>query len=108
MKRKFEEISGGTLWQVQGRRGAQSEMALTETEKRRLINAAVDARSSSYSPYSRFSVGAAILAKSGKIYTGANVENASYGLAICAERSAAVKAVNDGERVFEAVACVGG
>lgn len=81
---------------------------MEEIEKRNLINSAIEARQGSYSPYSKFSVGAAILTENGKIYTGANVENASYGLAICAERSAAVKAVNAGERKFKAVACVGG
>ena len=51
----------------------------------------------SYSPFSNFAVGAAILTKSGKIYTGANIENSSYGLTICAERVACVKAVSEGE-----------
>ena len=81
---------------------------MNEKEKRSLIEMAIEARLKSYSPYSKFSVGAAILTGSGRIYTGANVENASYGLSICAERSAAVKAVNDSERKFVAVACVGG
>lgn len=76
-----------------------------------LIESAKEARNGSYSPYSNFSVGAAILTeKAGeiKIYTGANVENASFGLTICAERAAALKAVNDGHRSFKAIACVGG
>ena len=72
-----------------------------------LIAAAFKARESSYSPYSNYRVGAAILTSAGKIYTGSNVENASYGGSICAERSAAVKAVNDGERCFTAVAVAG-
>ena len=80
----------------------------TTQEKRELLEAAIKARDGSYSPYSKFSVGSAILTANGKIYTGANVENASYGMTICAERSAAIKAVNDGEREFRAVACVGG
>lgn len=75
--------------------------------QRDLLNEAIKARSNSYSPYSKFSVGAAILTESGQIFTGANVENASYGLTICAERSAAVKAVNAGHFKFKAVACVG-
>lgn len=58
----------------------------------------------SYSPFSKFAVGAAILTKSGKIYTGTNIENSSYGLTICAERVACVKAVSEGEREFEAIA----
>jgi len=58
----------------------------------------------SYSPFSNFPVGAAILTKSGKIYTGTNIENSSYGLTICAERVACVKAVSEGEMAFEAIA----
>jgi len=58
----------------------------------------------SYSPFSGFAVGAALLTKSGKIYTGANIENSSYGLTICAERVACVKAVSEGEMEFEAIA----
>ncbi len=58
----------------------------------------------SYSPFSKFAVGAAILTKSGKIFTGANIENSSYGLTICAERVACVKAVSEGEKEFEAIA----
>jgi len=58
----------------------------------------------SYSPFSGFAVGAAILTKSGKIYTGANIENSSYSLTICAERVACVKAVSEGELEFEAIA----
>lgn len=76
--------------------------------QRDLINRAIEARNGSYSPYSKFSVGAAILTENGHIFTGSNVENASFGLTICAERSAALRAVNEGERKFVAVACVGG
>ena len=81
---------------------------MTDKTKRELIDLAELARSGSYSPYSNFSVGAAIRTGNGKIYTGANVENASFGLTICAERSAALKAVNDGQRSFKMIACVGG
>lgn len=76
--------------------------------ERELIELARKARSESYAPYSNFTVGAAILTENGKIYTGANVENASYGMSICAERSAALKAVNDGELTFKSIACIGG
>ena len=72
-----------------------------------LIQAAFKARDLRYSPYSNFQVGAALLTKSGKIFTGTNVENASYGGGICAERSAAVKAISEGEREFTAVVITG-
>ncbi len=72
-----------------------------------LIARAIEAREKAYSPYSSFQVGSAILAESGKIYTGANIENASSGATICAERSAATHAASEGERKFLAVAIVG-
>ena len=69
-----------------------------------LVRKALQARESAYAPYSHYKVGAALLGKSGRIYTGCNVENASYGATICAERVAAVKAVSEGELEFEALA----
>jgi cytidine deaminase len=60
----------------------------------------------SYSPYSKYSVGAALLGKSGRVFTGTNVENASYGATICAERSAVLKAISEGERSFVAICVV--
>lgn len=62
----------------------------------------------SYSPYSKFKVGAALLAKSGKVYTGCNIENASFSPTVCAERTAFFKAVSEGEREFQSIAIVGG
>lgn len=69
-----------------------------------LVRRAKGARSRSYSPYSRFAVGAALRTTSGKVYLGCNVENASYGLTVCAERVAVYNAVSDGARDFEALA----
>ncbi len=73
-----------------------------------LIEKAFEAREASYSPYSKYKVGAALLTKGGKIYKGCNIENASYTPTNCAERTAFFKAVSEGEREFEAIAIVGG
>ena len=73
-----------------------------------LLTCAVEAREMSYAPYSGFRVGAALLGKSGKVYTGCNVENAAYSPTNCAERTAVFKAVSEGEREFTAIAVVGG
>ena len=77
---------------------------ITLAQRRRLEKAARVAAKASYSPYSKFRVGAAVLTGSGKIYTGTNVENASYGLANCAERTAIFTAVAQGEREIRCVA----
>ena len=71
-----------------------------------LVRLAREAREQAYAPYSNYPVGAALLGKSGRIYKGCNVENSSFGLAICAERTAVFKAVSEGEREFEAIAVV--
>lgn len=73
-----------------------------------LIEEAFLAREQSYCPYSNFAVGAALLTGSGKIYHGCNIENASYSVANCAERTAIFKAVSEGEKEFIAIAVVGG
>ena len=72
-----------------------------------LIRLAFEAQKHSYSPYSRFGVGAALLTKDGKVYQGANIENASFGAGVCAERDALYTAVYAGERDFAAIAIVG-
>jgi cytidine deaminase len=74
--------------------------------KEKLIQLATEAREYAYVPYSRFPVGAALVCKNGKVYTGCNVENASYGLAVCAERNAIFKAVSEGERDFSVLAVI--
>ena len=71
-----------------------------------LIEAAKKYRESAYVPYSNFKVGAAVLTKSGKVFGGCNVENASYPVGCCAERTAICKAVSEGERDLEAIAIV--
>lgn len=73
---------------------------------KKLISKAKAARKRAYAPYSRFKVGAALETKSGKIYTGCNVENASYAVTCCAERVALVKAVSDGAKSFRRIAIV--
>jgi cytidine deaminase len=83
-------------------------MHLDEKNIDRLMNAALKAREKAYAPYSGFAVGAAVLTKSGYIYTGANIENASYGLTICAERMAVGAAVNTGDSDILVLLVVGG
>jgi len=73
-----------------------------------LVRAAREAAAKAYCPYSHYPVGAAVLTQDGRIYTGCNVENISYGLSLCAERAAFVKAVGDGCRAFAALAVAGG
>lgn len=73
-----------------------------------LIKQALAARKMSYSPYSQFAVGAALLCKDGRVYSGCNIENAAYTPTNCAERTAFFKAVSEGEREFAKIAIVGG
>jgi len=69
-----------------------------------LVALAQDARKKAYAPYSHYDVGAALLTESGQVFTGCNVENAVYPLCLCAERTAVVKAVSEGQREFAAIA----
>lgn len=79
---------------------------MNDEQRLRLIRAAKAAVTNAYAPYSRFRVGAALLTADGRIYTGCNVENASYPATVCAERVAIFKAVSEGETRFEAIAIV--
>lgn len=72
-----------------------------------LVRMALAAREQAYAPYSNFHVGAALLTRDGRVFTGCNVENASYGLTVCAERVALFKAVSEGSRTFTALAMAG-
>lgn len=77
-------------------------------DNRELIKKAVEAKEKSYSPYSNFKVGAALLTKEGKVFTGCNIENAAFSPTICAERTAVVKAVSEGYKKFLKIAIVAG
>ena len=77
-------------------------------QEKELVDAAISARKMAYTPYSVFQVGAALLTKSGKIFQGCNIENATYTPTNCAERTAFFKAVSEGEREFTAIAIAGG
>ncbi len=79
---------------------------LTKEEEKMLLDAAQTVREHSYSPYSKFKVGAAVLTRDGEIFTGTNIENASYGLTVCAERNAIFAAVSAGKRRFRALALI--
>ena len=79
---------------------------MMELEIQNLINRAIEARENAYCPYSHFAVGAALLCEDGTIYEGCNIENASYGLTNCAERTAIFKAVSEGHTKFKALAVV--
>ena len=81
---------------------------MEKTLRDNLILEALKARKAAYAPYSHYQVGAALLTKEGRIYSGCNIENASYGAANCAERTAFFKAVSQGERDFAAIAIAGG
>ena len=84
----------------------KSMLPLTNEERHFLIDLALEARRRAYAPYSHYPVGAALRTKSGKVFTGVNVENAAYPTGICAERAAVFTAVTAGEREFEVIAVV--
>ena len=100
-------LQGGTRqtfqWNYDGR-----DAEMTQKEKQNLIEAAMAMLPAAYAPYSHFHVGAALLCEDGSVYTGCNVENASYPAGNCAERTAFFKAVSEGNRAFRAIAIVGG
>ena len=79
---------------------------MTELETQKLMDCAIKARENAYSPYSHFAVGAALLCEDGTLFEGCNIENASYGLTNCAERTAIFKAVSEGHIKFKALAGV--
>ncbi|MBI5353334.1 MAG: cytidine deaminase [Chloroflexi bacterium] len=81
-------------------------MKLTNEERQSLIDLANEARKYAYAPYSNYPVGAALRTKSGRVYTGVNIENAAYPTGMCAERVAIFKAVSEGETEFEVIAVV--
>ncbi|KAJ3239921.1 hypothetical protein HDU78_002579 [Chytriomyces hyalinus] len=103
MTTRHLDISADLLEQIKASKG--STPLPTEIQAK-LFDAAMEAKSFSYSPYSKFPVGAAVLSESGAVFLGCNVENASYGGAICGERTAFVKAVSEGVTKFVAVAVV--
>jgi len=81
-------------------------MAINKEERQSLIDLANEARRRAYAPYSKYPVGAALRTKSGRLYTGVNIENAAYPHTMCAERVAIFKAVSEGETEFEVIAVV--
>jgi cytidine deaminase len=87
-------------------RSATRRITLPDEVIQVLLEVASNARRHSYAPYSRYRVGSALLSGSGNVYSGVNVENVSYGLSICGERTAYVKAVSEGEKGFLAIAVV--
>jgi len=81
-------------------------MSLTQNEKQSLVDLANTARQRAYVPYSKYHVGAALRTKTGRVFTGVNIENAAYPQTMCAERVAIFKAVSEGEKEFEVIAVV--
>lgn len=88
--------------------GKNLNKTISREQIKNLAEAALQARDHAYTPYSHFAVGAALLTEDGQIYSGCNIENASFGVTNCAERTAFFKAVSEGKRAFTAIAIVGG
>jgi cytidine deaminase len=99
MESRYEKNSLSLWWEGK-------PMSLTKQEKQALIDLANTARQRAYAPYSNYPVGAALRTKTGRVYTGVNIENAAYPQTMCAERVAIFKAVSDGEKDFEVLAVV--
>lgn len=93
---------------MKGNTEENTEKSMDGKMDERLMRLALEARERSYSPYSHFRVGAALLCGDGSVYTGCNIENAAFTPGICAERTAFAKAVSDGKRSFRAIAIAGG
>ena len=85
-----------------------NEQMIDKDSIKKLIQISLDMRAKSYAPYSKFNVGAALLCSDGLIYTGANIENSSYGMTMCAERTAVFKAVSEDHKDFAAIAITSG
>jgi cytidine deaminase len=81
-------------------------MTLSNADRQSLINLAIEACKKAYAPYSNYPVGSSLRTRSGRVYTGVNIENAAYPAGICAERVAVFKAVSDGEREFDVITVV--
>lgn len=105
-KSTIYKLLGLVLTLVSLTRLAIGESDMNSSIKKNLVAAAIKARSLAYAPYSHYFVGAALLTKQEEIVSGSNVENASYGLSLCAERTAIFKAVTNGQREFTAIAVV--
>jgi cytidine deaminase len=84
----------------------QKMVKLTDDERRLLIDLAKEARRRAYAPYSNYPVGAVVRTRSGRIFTGCNIENAAYPTSMCAERTAIFKAISEGEKEFDVIAVV--
>ncbi|MBQ7158349.1 MAG: cytidine deaminase [Treponema sp.] len=103
-KNKQESVTSG----AEATNAELSDEQFDNFDRKELIKIAIENQKKSYAPYSTYNVSAALIASSGKIYTGVNVENASYPVGVCAERVAICKAISEGEHGIKAIAIVGG